>query len=131
MADLVLSWLPSYGARLTRKPRVLAAAYGDGYQQLTPDGIHNDPQSWAVQYDVRSPEETDDIEDFLAARAGAEAFFWVSLEGEVIRVRAAQWDRTPNSAAAEILSVTLEQIFDGTPDSASVLLAADDIVMGA
>jgi phage-related protein len=70
------TWSPSYSSSLDREPRILEAAYGDGYAQRTGDGINNAPGTWNLSFDTREQSEISAIDDFLAARGGHEWFYW-------------------------------------------------------
>src|SRR5690348_13475627 len=67
---------PSYTTRLTVKPRVLTAEFGDGYSQRSIDGINNNRQVWEVVWNNLLDSEMDNLRNFLDSLAGVGAFTW-------------------------------------------------------
>jgi phage-related protein len=106
------TWPPSYQAALTRKPRVLAQKFGDGYEQRTGDGINTNPAIWSLQFNGRSQTEADGIDNFLAARAGLESFTWTAPNGVTGRYLCREWSRTIVAATIYNLAAQFEEVFE-------------------
>lgn len=74
MADF--TWTPDYGARKQSKPSVTRVQFGDGYESRIAVGINTDLKRWEVKFSMRDDTEAGEIDTFLAARGGSEAFTW-------------------------------------------------------
>ncbi len=57
-------------------PRVLIAAFGDGYQQRVKDGERSTLQTWNLVFTDRNPADLKIIDDFLDGFHGVNAFIW-------------------------------------------------------
>lgn len=80
MTDL-FAWTPSYTPQMTRKPRVLAAQFGDGYAQRVADGINAVDVSWSLTFSARDQNEAAAFVTFLDAHGGHVPFRWVDPNG--------------------------------------------------
>lgn len=65
---------PNYNSPLQFTPRVKSIQYGDGYQQISPDGINNNLIVADLTFDLRTESETRAINHFLNTRQGTESF---------------------------------------------------------
>ena len=65
---------PSTGRKTAFK--ILAAEFGDGYSQPTPDGINHRRRSLSLSWDVLTDDQADEIAGFLDARGGTEPFYY-------------------------------------------------------
>ena len=99
-----------FGATLNKKPRVLAAAFGDGYSQRTGDGINIALEDWSVTFSARTNSERDTILAFLEARNGIEAFDWTSPRGTVGKFICPEWTYVPNNAAISTVTAKFTQV---------------------
>lgn len=52
--------------------RVLSAQFGDGYEQIAPDGPNNEVRTWSVTYKNLPKSEFDYVIGFLRSLKGAE-----------------------------------------------------------
>lgn len=100
---------PDWGAQLTKKPRVRAARFGDGYEQRVGDGINIDQEKWSLTFSVRTNAERDVILQFLQARGGIEAFDWTSPSGTVGRWVCREWTYVPTNCSVSTVTATFEQ----------------------
>lgn len=92
------TWAPDNGPQRTVKPRVYKAKFGDGYEQVTSAGLNPLEQEWSLSFTLLSQATYNAISDFLEARKGAEAFYWVP-PGKVtaVKVRCEEWaDSNPS-----------------------------------
>ena len=64
-------YTPSFVPVSTRRPRVLATKFGDGYEQRGADGLHADLQSWQLQFEHVPTREADQIEGFFVGNQTA------------------------------------------------------------
>ena len=104
------NWIPDYHCAIEVEPRVMAARFGDGYEQRVEDGINAQPKAWDLTFAVRSNTEASAIMDFLKTQ-GAASFDWTDPDGEALkwfcRKRRKQMDGYNNNA----VSVRFEQVF--------------------
>lgn len=93
------------------QPRVLAAGFGDGYQQRVGDGINALQPEWVLSFS-REIADIDTIEAFLEARGGEESFDWTP-PGESVAIKAIcpEWGKTPHTGLASAgFSATFRQV---------------------
>lgn len=103
------SYTPSYGSPKNSAPRVLTAAFGDGYQQDAVDGINADLKAWDLTFTNRSTSELDSIEAFLSAHLGV-AFSWTPPGGSAALWKCKSWRRTPVNYGTETLTAPFQQV---------------------
>lgn len=107
------TYQPDFSAQLTVKPRVRVVRFGDGYEQRQADGINNAPQAWALTFANRTDTDTVGIQNFLAARAGVEAFTWTPPDSATsIKVVCREWQKTMNRHNLNTVTATFEQVFE-------------------
>lgn len=71
----VFTFVPA-SAQLTKKPRVLEAAFGDGYKQRTNFGINANPQSWQLSFVFTGAGSHLPFKSFLDGLSGVTPFDW-------------------------------------------------------
>lgn len=92
MADF--TWIPDYGGAEDSMPKVLSAAFGDGYVQQLPDGLNSLLRTWSWSFNDRSPADTTDIVNFLKAKGGYLQFTHVVPEtSETVTVICSSWSK--------------------------------------
>lgn len=102
---------PSLGTAVSRTPKVNDAKFGEGYSQRSPDGLNADLQTWDLTWNGLLDSEADEIEDFFAARKGAEAFNWTPPgKSTSIKVICPQWKRT--QGAQDSMTAQFKQVAD-------------------
>ena len=106
------TYTPSYSIQLEEEPRVLAAQFGDGYQQRVGDGINIRPRKWTLQFDARTDAEMTPILAFLRARNGVEAFDWTDPDGVAGKFVCRRWSRTQPNFGINNLSAVFEEVFE-------------------
>jgi phage-related protein len=100
---------PMNGAQTENDPRVLAARFGDGYEQRVADGINNDLEKWPLTF-VDTKANIDLIRDFIKAKGGVESFTWTPDGYDEIRVVCRRWSRAFISKVGHTFSCTFEQV---------------------
>ena len=105
------SWTPSYGSQKSKKPDVLIAQFGDGYQQSTARGINSTRQSWDLRFQDRDPTELDAIEAYLDATGGYTPFLWTTPDGVELQFVCREWHRTYDAFGGQGLTATFTQDF--------------------
>jgi len=69
-------WDPSYNLAISSEPRILSIEFGDGYQQIMPDGINNDLLQFTLTFDKRNVKEAAAIIHFFASKRGVSPFYF-------------------------------------------------------
>ena len=103
-------WAPQTGMNGTVKYRVLSAQFGDGYQQVAADGIHNRIESWPVSF-TGTTDEIRPIKASLDRHAGYRSFYWTPPMGEKGMYRSFDITITPVEGDIVTLSTVFEQAF--------------------
>jgi phage-related protein len=104
---------PNIGLSKASEPRVLIAAFGDGYEQRIADGLNTIRRSWELEWSPISVENADAIENFLIARNGVEAFYWTPPHATTpVKVRCARWRRANTFWNHDALSASFIEVFD-------------------
>ena len=76
MAYRLMPGLPTDVSETTT-PKVRVISYGDGYEQVRPDGLNNQLRKWKVSYKQQSYAVVKTLRDFLVSTKGAEAFHFL------------------------------------------------------
>lgn len=103
---------PSFATQLDEEPRVLAAQFGDGYQQRVGDGINIRARKWAVVFNDRTATERDAILAALRGENGITAFNWTDPLGYTGKFVARKWSSSLVNAVASTVSTTFEEVFE-------------------
>jgi phage-related protein len=103
----------SPGTSEARKPRVLTAGFGDGYEQRTGDGINADLAELSVRFDILTPEEGSQILSFFQSKKGYIPFKY-TLPGEATSQKwiAIEYDRVWEGASILAISATWREVAD-------------------
>lgn len=104
---------PSYGASLTKKPRIILHQFGSGYQQRARDGLNTNLESWSLTFKL-SPEEGETAMNLLDEWGGVQNFQWTNPRGNTLVYVCSEYGFTYNEGWYE-LSATFEQV----PETAS------------
>lgn len=110
-------YAPSVGASQKKSFRVLQSSFGNGYEQVTVDGINSQRQEWSISWsniDIDTTLYT--IKTFLDARGGNEAFYWTPPGGTQIAVRMADGYNENYNVTLNVgtLSSVFKEVYDGT-----------------
>lgn len=106
------TWVPSYSTQVNREPRIKRAAFGDGYEQRSRDGINHNPQRWTVSFNNCPSAEADAIEAFLETHGGSTAFLWTPPGKAQAKYVCAKWSRTFDDYDGNSLSLEFRQVFE-------------------
>lgn len=106
------SFTPDYAPTKTRRPNVTTVQFGDGYEQRFVKGLNPQPQTWSLQFKQREESDADDIEAFLVARGGTEAFDWTTPDGDAIRVKCSEWVKTLEVGNRWSISCAFIEVFE-------------------
>lgn len=105
------TWKAAFGSSKESKARVLKTQYGDGYGARIADGINSIMSSWPVTVKATSLAMADDIEAFLEARAGVEAFSWTPPNAAAsVKVVCDTWHRV-DRVNSSVITATFQRVF--------------------
>jgi phage-related protein len=106
------TWRPSYSAQGETTARVVTVKFGDGYQQRAGDGINTLPRTWSVQFKNFDRAVADQIDAFLRARGGIEAFVWQPPLGTTSKWLCGKWQLSSEGPYLASISATFEEVFE-------------------
>lgn len=107
------SYVPDFGAQVTKRPTVRSVKFSDGYEQRVSYGINTQPQMWNLSFAQRTDSEASAIEAFLSARNGVEYFDWTPPNGaSALKFICREWSRTLDRANLNTINCQFEQVFD-------------------
>lgn len=93
--------------------RTRRSSFGDGYTQRAGDGINTRLRKFSVTWNLLSLEEIEEIEAFLDARDGHEAFFWTPPRETTPRKYICEsYSRGYTTGIHDSLSAEFEEVFD-------------------
>ena len=105
------NWPVDAGAERTVTPRILKAAFGDGYAQRIPDGIRTQLGTWQLSFSNRTKAEADAINAFLANKGGHLSFSWIPPgEVQAIAVVCSTWKRSIEKGNRRSVSATFSEV---------------------
>lgn len=105
---------PSVGSSKKRTPRILVAAFGDGFSQRAGDGVNPSSRSYSLTWTNMTTADADLIDDFLDARQGFEAFLWTPpRESADRKLVCKEWSRTyGDGLGSDSLTATFVEVHD-------------------
>lgn len=99
------------GTSAQTKPRLIQTNFGDGYNQISPDGANPFQRSWNLVWDPIEPTEADAIVTFLQAHVGVPFYFTVPREVAPRTVIWATYQRTHPYPVEDSLTLQLQEWF--------------------
>ncbi|MFO1157278.1 MAG: phage tail protein [Reyranellaceae bacterium] len=103
----------SFGTELSRAPRTLKNAFGNGYEQRVGHGLNASPQIWQVVWDGIAFTECSTIESFLSNQKGYLAFLWTPPgAGSALQFKCESWSVTKTSGTTGVVKARFDQVFD-------------------
>lgn len=106
----IFTWIPSLNSQLDEEPRVLSAAFGDGYEQRAGDGINNNLPKWSLRFDTRTVSEAGAIRDFLRACNGVDSFDWTPPMGTAGKFLCRKWSMNASGPLSYDISAVFEEV---------------------
>ena len=106
------TYIASYGASVSKQPRVRSMMFGDGYEQRATFGINTMPRMWNLNFNGKTSTEADAIEAFLTARGGVEKFDWTPPTGSAGKWICRSWNRAISEIDIHDISATFEEVFE-------------------
>jgi phage-related protein len=92
---------------LTVEYKTLEASFGDGYEQISSEGLNSKREKWDLTWENEDKEDVDTIIAFLDVRLGATPFFWTAPDEEDPKL----WRCTGFSVKPSAYSKTLSATF--------------------
>lgn len=106
--------VPSFSPVSTRKPRILTAKFGDGYEQRGADGINANLQNWQLTFQHMPFAEAAAIETFFTTnQSWIVPFDWTPPRGGTAsKYLCRSWTRTMASPNTDTITATFEEVAD-------------------
>jgi len=106
------AYKPLFGTSKTSQPAVRRVQFGDGYQQRLVFGLNQDPKEWTLEFNL-SEAEAIEVETFLEARAGAEAFDWTPPDSNTsYKWICAEWTKSLDQPFRAVIRTKFIQVFE-------------------
>lgn len=105
------AYIASKSAKKASKPRVVKAAFGDGYALRVKDGINTSPEMWDLSFNNLPDVHANAIEDFFEARGASESFYWTTPRGVQKLFVCPEWNRTQNKEDSSSITTKFEQVY--------------------
>jgi len=110
MSDLPFT--PQQSSGSTRKPRVLKASFGDGYEQRTADGLNTIRDEWHLTWNLNALDR-DTLLNFFSNLNGVSSFGWQSPDSiSAKRYVCDDWSYTPLSGQMSQITAHIYQVFE-------------------
>lgn len=104
---------PSTDSSKDTEVKILKAQFGDGYSQRSADGLNAKRRKYNFIWKGLTQTQSDDLEAFLVARAGAEAFYFTPPnESTPILFTCEKWTQSTPAPGGLTLSAAFEEQFD-------------------
>jgi phage-related protein len=84
--DFPLPYGPIFPVEIAKEPRLNISNYGDGYEQVSGDGINTLKPSTEVVWDALTQAEANLADSFMEGLGGAKTFMW-QYPGDAVKTR--------------------------------------------
>jgi len=92
------------------EPNIQTVKFGDGYEQRIRNGLNANAEKWSVKF-TNVISEISQIDAFLKARGGAEAFNWTTPMNTSAIFVCKSWQVNKLVPEVAELSATFERVF--------------------
>jgi len=106
------TYVPSFEATESSKPRVRRFQAGDGYEQRITFGLNTDPKEWSLTFTNRDNTERDGILAFLEARNAVESFDWTPPRGTAGKYICEEWQVSLLNYNNNTITATFREVFE-------------------
>lgn len=106
------TYVPSFEATESSKPRAHKFQAGDGYEQRVRFGLNTNPKEWTLTFSERTDTERDSILAFFDARAAVESFDWTPPRGTAGKYVCEEWQVTMRNYNFNTIQATFRQVFE-------------------
>lgn len=96
-------WRPRPGPQISNNPRTVSVSFGDGYEEIKPDGLNFNLKKYNQNYRIVGDYERQRVNAFLNEHGAHKAFFIFSESRQKnVLVRADSWTETPHTGAGYV-----------------------------
>ncbi|MDN4590843.1 hypothetical protein DBA29_20390 [Xenophilus aerolatus] len=112
-AALPLTDRISQSSQRKTTPRSISCQFGDGYEQIRPDGINYLVDEWSIQYEALNATERATLVNVLRSVGAWDYLTWTPIGSSTpLKWRVVGgWTESPQSGALYSLSFNLKQFF--------------------
>ena len=111
MATFPTTVQPDFNFTKNSEPKVRIAEFGSGYSQRSSFGINQNLKNYDFTFTNITETESDEIEDFLDARAGVESFtFTPPNESSSSKFICLKYSKTIPFAGRATVTVTFQEV---------------------
>lgn len=110
MAIETFDWVPDDEATADGSFRTRKAQFGDGYAQVSGDGLNGEEESWPLSFGGLA-EEIAPILSFVRRHGGHKAFLWTPPTGDLGLYRCPTHRRQFKPGGVVVLSLNFERAY--------------------
>ncbi|GFM89326.1 hypothetical protein PSCICO_47250 [Pseudomonas cichorii] len=110
MALETFAWIPDDEASCDSTMRTRKSQFGDGYVQVTSDGLNAESESWSLSFGGLASEILPILE-FIRAHRGARSFLWTTPDGVLGLYRCETYRQQRKPADIVSLTATFERAY--------------------
>lgn len=110
MAIETFTWEPDDEAGGESTLRTRKSQFGDGYAQVSSDGLNGETDSWSLSFGGLA-EEVGPPLAFIRRHRGARSFLWTNPEGVLGMYRCETFRQQRKPGGVVVLSATFERAF--------------------
>lgn len=110
MAVETFIWIPDDEASSESTLRTRKSQFGDGYVQVSSDGLNAEEESWSLSFGGLAS-EVSPILDFLRTHRGAKSFLWTSPDGALGLYRCETFRQQRKPAGVVVITATFERAY--------------------
>mgnify|MGYP003138106013 CR=1 FL=1 len=110
MANFPTTVNPSYGTSKNSEPKIRFTQFGSGYSQRSTFGINQNLKVYNFTWKNISETDSDEIETFLDARAGVEAFNYTPTGESSKKFICRKWKKTIPFLNRASITATFEEV---------------------
>ena len=106
------SYEHTYAVNKTVTPRIRMTQFGDGYTQLSGDGLNTQRQMWNLEFMADST-SIDEIQTVLETTGGVDSFDWTPpRQSTALKFIYTSYSRDPVGPTVDRLTVSFQQEYD-------------------
>ncbi|MFS0827591.1 phage tail protein [Pseudomonas phoenicis] len=110
MAIETFKWTPDDSATCDSKLRTRKSQFGDGYAQVSGDGLNAEQDSWDVSFGGLN-DEVAPIQAFIKSHGGMRSFLWTPPGGVQGLYRCETYRRQAQPGGTVLLTATFERAY--------------------
>jgi phage-related protein len=110
MAIQTFTWVPDDEANGDSTLRTRKSQFGDGYAQVSEDGLNPETDSWDLTFGGLADEVQPPL-NFIRAHRGARSFLWTNPEGVLGLYRCEAFRQQRKPGGVVVLTATFERAF--------------------